>query len=67
MIINIKGYSSGQSHFLEINVKLAEKNKYATYSVQRSLEMYENKEKLSVFKDFRQKKISTSDIEKFHQ
>ena len=29
----LKGYSSGQSHFSEINVKLAEKNKYATHSV----------------------------------
>ena len=37
------GYSSDQSHFSEINVKLAEKNKYATHSVQRSLEMCENK------------------------
>ena len=39
----LKGYSSGQSHFSEINVKLAEKNKYATNSVQGSLEMCENK------------------------
>ena len=53
----IKGYSSDQSHFTEINVKLAEKNKYATHSVQRSLEMCENKEKPSVSEDFRQKKF----------
>ena len=33
----------GQSHFSEINVKLAEKNKNATHSVQRSLEMCKNK------------------------
>ena len=39
----LKGYFSGQSHFSGINVKLAEKNKYATHSVQRSLEMCENK------------------------
>ena len=39
----LKGYSSGQSHFSEIKVKLAEKNKYATHSAQRSLEMCENK------------------------
>ena len=51
----LKGYSSGQSHFSEINVKLAEKNKYATHSVQRSLEMCENKEKPSISEDFRQK------------
>ena len=38
-----KGYSSDQSYFSEINVKLAEKNKYATHSVQRSLEMCKNK------------------------
>ena len=49
----LKGYSSDQSHFSEINVKLAEKNKYATHSVQRSLEMCENKEKPSVSEDFR--------------
>ena len=53
----LKGYSSGQSHFSKINVKLAEKNKYATYSVQRSLEMCENKYKPSVSEDFRQKKV----------
>ena len=54
----LKGYSSDQSHFSEINVKLAaEKNKYTTHSVQRSLEMYENKEKPSVSEDFRQKKF----------
>ena len=39
----LKGYSSDQSHFSEINVKLAEKNKYATHSVQKSLEVCENK------------------------
>ena len=62
----LKGHSSGQSHFSEINIKLAEKNKYATRSIQRSLEMCENKEKPSVSEDFRQKS-STSDVEKFHQ
>ena len=40
--LDFKGYSSDQSHFSEINVKLAEKNKYATHSVQRSLETCEN-------------------------
>ena len=36
----LKGYSSDQTHFSEINVKLAaEKNKYTTHSVQRSLEI----------------------------
>ena len=42
-------------HFSEINVKLAEKNKYATHSVQRCLEMCENKQKPSVSEGFRQK------------
>ena len=57
MNFNLKGVSSGQSHFSEINVKLAEKNKYATHSVQRSLEMGENKEQPSVSEDFRQKQF----------
>ena len=63
------GYSSGQSHFSENNVELAEKNEFATRSVQRCLEMCENKQKPSVFEDFRQKKVlpvtqksSTSDV-----
>ena len=56
-LLNFKGYSSDQSHFSEIKVKLAEKNKYATHSVQRSLEMCKNKEKPSVSEDFRQKKF----------
>ena len=43
LYFNLKGYSSDQSHFSETNVKLAGKNKYATHSVQRSLEMCENK------------------------
>ena len=55
--LSLKGYSSGQSHFSEINVKLAEKSKYATHSIQRSLEISENKEKLNVSEDFRQKKF----------
>ena len=54
---HFKGYSSGQSHFSEINVKLAEKNEFANRSVQRCLEMCENKQKPSVSKDFRQKKF----------
>ena len=54
-VFSLKGYSSGQSHFSQTNVKLAEKNKYATLSVQRSLEMCENKEKPTVYEDFRQK------------
>ena len=62
----LKGYSSDQSHFSEINVKLAEKNKYATHSVQRSLEMCENKENRA-FPKISDKKRSHSDVEKFYQ
>ena len=36
----------------EINVQLAEKNKYTTHFVQRNLEMCVNKEKPSVSEDF---------------
>ena len=57
----LKGYSSGQSHFSEINVKLAEKSEFATRSVQRCLEMCGEK-KPNVSEDFRQKS-STSDVE----
>ena len=53
----LKGYSSGQSHFSETNVRLAEKSEFATRSVQRCLEMCENKQKPSVSEDFRQKKF----------
>ena len=58
----LKGYSSGQSHFSEINVKLAEKNEFATRSVQKYLEMRKNEKKLSVSEDFRHKS-STSEVE----
>ena len=54
--LTFKGYSSDQSHFSEINVKSAEKNKYATHFVQSSLEMCKNKEKPSISEDFQQKK-----------
>ena len=62
--MRLKGYSGGQSHFSEI--KLAEKNEFATRPVQICLEMGENKQKPSVSEDLRQKS-STSDLEKFHQ
>ena len=39
---NLKGYSSGQSHFSEINAKLAEKNEFVTHFVQKCLEMRKN-------------------------
>ena len=38
---HIKGVLQWQKSLSEINVKLAEKNKYTTHSVQRSLEMCE--------------------------
>ena len=47
----------GGGDFSEINIKLAEKNKFPTHSVQRSLEMCKNKENPSISEDFRQKKF----------
>ena len=38
----LKGYSSGPSHFLEINAKLAEENELVTHFVQKCLETREN-------------------------
>ena len=40
----LKGYSSGQSHFLEINAKLAEENEFVTHFVQKCLETCENEQ-----------------------
>ena len=40
----IKGYSSGQSHFSEINAKFAEENEFVTHFVQKCLEMHENEQ-----------------------
>ena len=40
----LKGYSSDQSHFSEINVKLAEKNEFAAHFVQKCLETRENEQ-----------------------
>ena len=36
----LKGYSSGQSHFSEINTKLAEENEFVTHFVQKCLETH---------------------------
>ena len=41
---HLKGYSSGQSHFSEINAKLAEENEFLTHFVQKCLEMRENEQ-----------------------
>ena len=38
----LKGYSSGQSHFSEINSKFAEENEFVTRFVQKCLETSEN-------------------------
>ena len=38
------GYSSGQSHFSEINAKLAEENEFVTHFVQKCLETHENEQ-----------------------
>ena len=40
----LKGYSSDQSHFSEINVKLAEKKEFVTHFVQKCLETHENEQ-----------------------
>ena len=42
--VSLKGYSSGQSHFSEINAKLAEENEFVTHFVQKCLEMHENEQ-----------------------
>ena len=62
----LKEYSSSQSNFSETNVKLAEKNEFASHSVPRRLQMCKNKQKPNVFEDFRQNS-STSYVEMFHQ
>ena len=41
---NLKRYSSGQSHFSEINTKLAEENEFVTHFVQKCLETRENEQ-----------------------
>ena len=43
-LICLKRYSSGQSHFSEINVQLAEKNEFDTHFVHKCLEMRENEQ-----------------------
>ena len=40
----LKGYSSGQSHFSEINSKFAEENEFVTRFVQKCLETSENEQ-----------------------
>ena len=40
----LKGYSSDQSHFSEINAKLAEENEFVTDFVQKCLETRENEQ-----------------------
>ena len=42
--LNIKGYSSGQIDFSEINAKLAEENEFVTHFVQKCLETRENEQ-----------------------
>ena len=44
VFVLLKGYSSDQSHFSEINVKLAEKNEFAAHFVQKCLETRENEQ-----------------------
>ena len=42
--VSLKGYSSGQSHFSEINAKFAEENEFVTHFVQKFLETRENEQ-----------------------
>ena len=41
-MVHLKGYSSGRSHFSEINARLAEENEFVTHFVQKCLETREN-------------------------
>ena len=41
---SLKGFSSGQSHFSEINAKLAEKSEFVVFFVQKCLEMRETEQ-----------------------
>ena len=43
-LLFLKGCSSGQSHFSEINAKLAEENEFVTHFVQKCLETRENEQ-----------------------
>ena len=43
-VLYLKGYSSDQSHFSEINAKLAEENKFVSHFVQKCLETRENEQ-----------------------
>ena len=47
-VINLKGYSGGQSHFPEINAKLAEDNEFVTHFVQKCLETRENEQNVDL-------------------
>ena len=44
----LKGYSSGQSHFSEINAKLAEENEFVTHFVQKCLETREKEQNVAL-------------------
>ena len=43
-LLSLKRYSSGQSHFSEINAKLAEENEFVTHLVQKCLETRGNEQ-----------------------
>ena len=59
MKIHLKGYSSSQSHFLEINVKLTEKNKFVTHFVRKILDMCRNKQNVVVNKSLEEQLAGT--------
>ena len=50
-------YSSGQSHFSEISVKMTENNKFVTRFIQRRLKLCEKSVKTEHFRRFYTKKV----------
>ena len=44
IVLYLKGYFSCQSHFSEIDAKLAVENEFVTHFVQKCLEMHENEQ-----------------------
>ena len=46
--ISLKEYSSGQSHFSEINAKLAQENEFVIHFVQKCLETRKNEQNVAL-------------------
>ena len=64
-----KGYNTPVLNviFLEISVKLAEKNKFVTHFFQRRFKTCKNRQKPNISEDFRQKGLPVTLKIKFHQ